>query len=144
MCVQVLPAAISPTAAPTRPGVKDRTTVDGNTYSITRTIKVVNSNIDDFDISLSLESTTESSITYSLTINNQYNLLTTHTAKLYNGAVFVSEINFLEGANTLTFTNLLPETEYNVVIIGTYMSGDLSVSMGDYQLKELKMIRRCG
>ena len=110
------------------------TTFSGNDYSISRTVIVKEPVPVDFGVSLTLDSTTETSIAYSVTVNNQYSLLTTHAARLFKGTVFIEEISFVEGTNIIEFNNLLPGTEYNVVLTGEYMQGGFLVSMGDYQL----------
>ncbi len=110
------------------------TTINGTYVSVIRTVNVINPNPLDFSVSLALTEVTESSLTYSLDVDSNYDELTTHVAKLYNGAALVSEINFTAGNTVLEFTGLLPQTEYTVVIDGDYLLNGIVESMGDYRL----------
>jgi len=114
-------------------------TVNGTYYSVYRTVNVINPGALDFDVSLSLTSTTETSITYSLDVDSNFLELTGHTAQLYDGATFVGELQFGSGNTVLEFTNLNPETEYTLIVIGEYMLHGFLESMGEYRLNATTM-----
>ncbi len=115
------------------------TTINGEHYSVERTVNVINPDLLDFGVSLSLVGTTESSITFSLDVTSNFDQLTSHVAKLYKGALLVSEQQFGDGNTVLEFTGLLPETEYTVVIVGDYMSNGILESIGDFSLNATTM-----
>ncbi len=110
------------------------TVINGMYYFVTRTVNVINPGALDFNVTLSLDSVTETSVIYSLNIGDNFDELTRHTAQLYDGATFVAELQFSEGSNTLEFNNLDPEKTYTVTIIGEYMLNGILTSIGEYQL----------
>lgn len=101
-------------------------------YNLIRTVTVVAGDAIDFAIELEYVSNTESSLTYTLTVGDNYDLMETHFVKLYEFATLVEEFEFVAGVNTFTFTNLKPGTEYWFYTYGTYLRGGYTESIGDY------------
>ena len=110
------------------------TTIDGNLETVTRTVKVVPAKTLDFDVSLSLDSKTFSTLTFNLNVGLNYDKLSVHYASLYKGTELIDEVIFNSGENTLLFENLDENTEYTLKLVGLYTVDSTLTSFGEYSL----------
>lgn len=89
----------------------------------------------EFNVNIEVVENGGYSLGFTVSIDDEDQLIETLRGTLYLGDSQVSSIAYVDNTTVMTFDNLLDDTLYNFVLEGTYLVDGNSVSIGDYQLE---------
>jgi Bacterial surface protein, Ig-like domain/The GLUG motif len=106
----------------------------GITYSVDRTVTVVDSVLFNLDINISDVDITNTSISFTVSLNDPTGELSNVEVVLYQGSNVVKTFPITNGNTLITIDTFTANTQYRVVVEGNYLYGGITQEINGYEI----------